>query len=134
MDKLAEQLKHDAAQIEVRFSDDFERRLTASLEGAVQEVPATRQERPRPAIFWWASSLTGAAAALLVVAVINLRPAIDEPEPVAATTSPVTVVTVPSIDLTAESAMLTRPLEKELESLQSDLKKAERKVREDIGL
>ena len=40
----------------------------------------------------------------------------------------------PPIDLNLEAAMLTAPLEAELEALQSDLKKAEEKVRRDIGL
>ena len=40
----------------------------------------------------------------------------------------------PPIDLNLEAAMLTAPLEEELEALQSDLKKAEEKVRRDIGL
>ena len=44
------------------------------------------------------------------------------------------VAAVPVIDWKAESAALTSPLQEELKKLQSDLKKAEEKVREDIGL
>ena len=40
----------------------------------------------------------------------------------------------PPIELNMETAMLTAPLQEELEALQSDLKKAEEKVRRDIGL
>jgi len=41
---------------------------------------------------------------------------------------------MPSIDLNAETAMLTGPLQQELDRLQSDLKKAEEKVKQEIGL
>jgi hypothetical protein len=41
---------------------------------------------------------------------------------------------MPTIDWKAESAMLTRPLQRELEDLQADLKKAEEKVKKEIGL
>ena len=50
------------------------------------------------------------------------------------TTSPVSVATIPRIDWKAESAMLTQPLQRELEDLQADLKKAEEKVKKEIGL
>ena len=49
--------------------------------------------------------------------------------------SPVTVAEVPAmIDLNMEAAMLTAPMQQELEALQSDLKKAEERVKRDIGL
>ena len=75
--------------------------------------------------------MTGVAAALAVIAIVNLQ----DPEPVEA--PPATMVAEelpPMIDLNAEAAMLTRPLQQELEDLQSDLKKAEEKVKRDIGL
>ena len=40
----------------------------------------------------------------------------------------------PVLFLEAENVRLTAPLRQELEDLQSDLKKAEEKVRRDIGL
>jgi hypothetical protein len=92
-------------------------------------------KQARPASFWWASSLTGVAAAMVVIVIINSQ---SQPkvEPVAqiAGTSPVPQVVTPTIDWKTESAMLTRPLQQELEDLQSDLKKAEEKVKRDIGL
>ena len=135
MDKLAKQLKADAAMIDVQVSDELDRRITASLHGVTPEKPNLPAERSRPAAFWWASSLTGVAAALVVIAIINSqsRPG-DEPVAQVAETSPVPVVTTPTIDWKTESAMLTRPLQQELEDLQSDLKKAEEKVKRDIGL
>ena len=133
MDNLTKQLKQDAGMIEVEISDELDRRINASLRSVkpVQETP-----RRRPAVFWWASSLTGVAAALVLIAVLNARSERDLPEampetsPVAMAASPVT----PIIEWNAESAMLTSPLRKELDDLQSDIDKARKKVREDIGL
>jgi len=134
MDKLAEQLKDDAAQIEVRISSEFDRRMAASLAGITPETPDTPRIGQRSAIFWWASSLTGAAAALVLIAVINSHSQVGDTEIVPPATSPVAVATLPTIDWKAESAMLTRPLRRELEDLQADLKKAEEKVKKEIGL
>ena len=135
MDKLAKQLKADAAMIDVRVSDELDRRITASLHGVTPERPDLPAKRPRPASFWWASSLTGVAAALIVIAIINAQsePG-DKPVPQVAGTSPVPEIATPTIDWKTESAMLTRPLQQELEDLQSDLMKAEEKVKRDIGL
>ncbi len=127
MDRLTEQLKRDADSIEVRVSDELDHRIEASLRSVTPEAPE-RRERARPFGFWWASSLTGFAAAAAVIVIINLQQ--DEPPPPAADL----VVTVPAIDWQTETAALTGPLQQELEDLRSDLKKAEKKVREDIGL
>jgi len=134
MDKLAKQLKDDAAQINVQISDELDRRITASLEGILPEVPDTPRVRHRPAAFWWASSATGAAAALVLIAVINSQSQVVDAPAVSPPPSPVSVATIPRIDWKAESAMLTRPLQRELEDLQADLKKAEEKVKKEIGL
>jgi hypothetical protein len=135
MDKLVKQLKANAAMIDVQVSDELDRRITASLQGVTPEKPDMPAEQSRPAAFWWASSLTGVAAALVVIAIFNSRsqPG-DDPVVQVAETSPVPAVTTPTIDWKTESAMLTRPLQQELEDLQSDLKKAEEKVKRDIGL
>ena len=83
------------------------------------------------------SSLTGIAAAALVIVIINSQsqqPGAESPGEVA-TTSPVALAaSMPIIDWKTESAMLTSPLREELENLQSDIKKAEEKVKQDIGL
>jgi len=134
MDKLAKQLKDDAARIDVRISDEFDRRMAASLEGITPEVPDAPRLRQRPAAFWWASSLTGVAAALVFIAVINSHSQVEVTEVISPPTSPVSMATIPTIDWKAESAMLTRPLQRELEDLQADLKKAEEKVKKEIGL
>jgi len=130
MDKLARQLHDDAQRIDVSVSDELDRRIEASLRAVTPEVEKPRPiPAARPALFWWASSITGVAAAVAVIAIANWQ-APEQPAP-----SPVNVAaTIPVIDLKAETAMLTGPLQQELDRLQSDLKKAEEKVKRDIGL
>ena len=131
MDKLADRLRRDADSIDVAVSDELDHRIAASLRGVTPEakvVSAVRSQRP--ALFWWASSLTGIAAAAAVIVIINLGA-----RDIRQTVTPATIASsVPAIDLKAETAMLTGPLEEELDALQSDLKKAEEIVKADIGL
>ena len=141
MDKLAKQLRTDAERIDVAVSDELEQRILASLRGVTPRAEASPDTLPRleqrPARFWWTSSLTGIAAAALVIVIINSQSQQPESElpGEAATPSPVALMTsMPVIDLKTESAMLTSPLLEELENLQSDIKKAEEKVKQDIGL
>jgi hypothetical protein len=134
MDKLAEKLKADAAAIDVHISDDLDRRIAASLQGVEPEQPSEAAPRPRPALFWWASSLSGVAAALAVIAIINSQSQTDDMPVAIAQTSPVNEILTPVIDWKTESAMLTQPLQRELEDLRADIRKAEEKVKQDIGL
>jgi len=130
MDKLAKKLRDDAERIDVSVSDELDRRIDASLRAVTPEREAQRPVASKPPLFWLASTLTGVAVAVTVIAVVNWQ----VPEaPVSATPSNI-VAAVPSIDLKAESAMLTGPLQDELDKLQSDLKKAEEKIKRDIGL
>lgn len=139
MDKLANRLRKDADDIDVAVSDELDHRIAASLRSVTphQESESFVTSR-RPALFWWASSLTGIVAAAAVIIVFNSA---TSEVPVPAT--PATTVTatgasiaaaVPVIDWQAETAMLTSQLQQELDALQSDIKKAEEKVRDDIGL
>jgi len=131
MDKLANRLREDADKIEVSVSEELDHRIAASLQGITPEAAAGKpRERARPLGFWWASSLTGIAAAIAVIVIIN-RQQVEEP-PVAVPAN--IVAAVPVFDLKAESAALTGPLQQELENLQADIRKAEKKVKEDIGL
>ena len=54
--------------------------------------------------------------------------------PAVATPTIVAADPMPLLHLDTEAVKLTEPLQQELEDLQSDLKKAEEKVRRDIGL
>ena len=131
MDKLASRLRHDADKIEATVSDELDRRIAASLRGVTPQTETVSAPKSRrPVLFWWASSLTGIAAAAALIIVINSQQPVYDTTP---TTSDV-MATVPVIDWKAESAMLTGQLQQELDNLQSDIKKAEQKVREDIGL
>ena len=129
MDKLAKQLRADADRINVTVSDELDHRIEASLWAVTPERESPSVPVNRPPLFWWASTITGVAAALAVLAIVNWQTA-EQPD-----APPVQVADLePPIDLNLEAAMLTAPLEEELEALQSDLKKAEEKVRRDIGL
>ena len=130
MDKLAKRLRDDAARIDIDVSEELDRRIEASLHAATPAAAAPVRPPAKPPLFWWASTITGIAAAVAVIAIVNLRVE-EQPDPVA----PVDLMaSTPRIELNAEAAMLTAPLQEELDKLQSDLKKAEEKVREDIGL
>ncbi len=131
MDKLANRLRRDAENIEVTVSDELDHRITASLRGVTPQVESVSAPRSRrPAMFWWASSLTGIAAAATVIIIVNSQ----QPQAPVTPTPANIVAAVPVIDWKTETATLTGQLQQELDDLQSDIKKAERKVREDIGL
>ena len=131
MDKLANRLRRDAESIEVEVSAELDGRITASLRNVTpEESSSAATVSQRPAMFWWASSLTGIAAAAAVIVIVNFQQA---EAPVKATPANI-VAAVPVIDWKTETAMLTGPLQQELEALRSDIEKAEKKVKEDIGL
>lgn len=131
MDKLASRLRRDADKIEVAVSDELDSRIAASLRSVnPQTEPSPAAESRRPALFWWASSFTGVAAAAAVIIIVNSQSAPETPVPTPAEI----IAAVPAIDWNAESAVYTGPLQQELLDLQSDIRKAEQKVRDDIGL
>lgn len=127
MDKLAKRLHDDALQIEARVSEQLDARINASLQSIEPEQPVARRRRPGSGSFWWASSLTGIAAAALVIAVVNLH----RPQPTAPGPAPRPSV-LPAIKWHTEAAVLTAPLEQEYEDLRSDLERAEEAVKQDI--
>ena len=134
MDKLKEALREDAAAIDATVSVELDHRIRASLEGIQPERPE-KAPRPRRGIsMWWASSLTGIAAAAAVIVAINLSR--DEVPEAAPTNTVAGAQNVPPVmpELTARAAVLAGPLEEELEALESDLRKAEQAVREEMGL
>ena len=132
MDNLARQLREDATSIDAEISAELDVRIRASLNSVEPEDSRRRREQARPPVFWLASSLTGVAAALAVIAIINLDSEDVPPQVVAERT--VQPITLPELDLNVEAAMLTSPLAEELANLQSDLKKAEEAVREDVRI
>ncbi len=129
MDKLATQLREDAARINVKVSSELDDRIRASLEAVTPERSPENAAPGRSRSMWWASSLTGIAAASVVIVLINL----NQPEPPAAV-SDTQVTGLFQPQLIIDPAVMTAPLQKELEDLEADLKKAEEAVRKDIGL
>ncbi len=129
MDKLAIQLREDAASINVEVSAELDDRIRASLEAVTQEGPLESAAPTRPRSMWWASSLTGILVASVVIVLINL---IQPEPPPAVIDTPVSAFFQPQ--LTIDPAVMTAPLQKELEDLEADLKKAEAAVRKEFGL
>jgi len=131
MDTVAERLRGDAERIEVPISPGLDDRIRASLVG-ISPAPGQASAAPsRSGLFWWASSLTGIAAALALIVISNL------PGPVPVTVPAMTAadnaqLTLPAIAWRIEPAVLTSPLEEEIEDLQSDLKKAEQALKRDL--
>ena len=136
MDKLANRLREDAANIDAQVSAQLDSRIQASL-AAIEPEIVQRQRKPRrrPVSFWLASSLTGVAATLAVIAILNIID-VDKPDEVSRTVADNAMqpIEIPVLDLDVEAAMLTGPLAKELEDLQADLKKAEEVVRRDVRI
>lgn len=131
MDELARRLREDAAKIDAEIPADLDRRIAASLVAA--ETSPRRAERGQglSLSLWWASSLTGIAAAAAVVLVLNLNS--GGYEPVGAPLADMLPL-LPELDLDVRPAMLTAPLQREFDNLRSDLEKAERAVREALPL
>jgi len=129
MDKLAMQLREDAAAINVEVSAELDDRIRASLQGVTPERPRENQPPVKQRSMWWASSFTGVAAVAALILVVNL----NQPEPIA---RPDETLIVPMLapNLIFEKAMMTTPLEQELDDLEADLKKAEETVKKELGL
>ena len=133
MDDFEDKLKRDAVKIPAEITPELEARIRASV-----EAQAPPRDRPKPVIpprTWLAAGLTGAAAAVLVMALLPSGP---QPQPVVEAPP---VRTVPehvtaferALPLEVEQAKLTAPLEQELENLRADLEQARRSVAEDMS-
>lgn len=129
MDKLAKQLRDDAHRIECSVSEELDDRIRASLEGVQPEAAQRPRRESKSFSFWWASSLTGVAAAIVTIAFINLK--VPDPGPDSTESNPQPLV-IPTVQWHTETAVLMSPLEQEFEDLQADLKKAEEAVKQDI--
>jgi hypothetical protein len=128
MDDLAKKLRADAEQIEVSISPLLDDRIRASLESANQDGVVTGR-RSQSASFWWASSLTGIAAALALIAIVN----VTGPEPeIGITEPPPPSLAMSRMEFNLQPAVLTQTLEQELADIQADLRKAEQVVRDDL--
>ena len=72
----------------------------------------------------------GVAAAVAMIAIVNTQ----DPAPQSRTEPAYPPLELPNVDWNAKSAVLVGPLQQEYENLQADLKKAEKALKEDIGL
>ena len=138
MDELESRLKKDAEAIDTTVSPQLRSRIDASLHAAEQDRKDATGAQPGHRL-WWLSSLTGLAAALLVIALLNVNrdePGADVPveSPTARSVDPFGRPLAESFPLDARPAVLTGPLQEELDNLQTDLEKVRESVEEDIRL
>lgn len=138
MDDFEKRLKQDAARIEVAISPQLEERLDASLHSAGREAPG-QTRRSSTSGLWWASSLTGLAATVLVIVLVNWnRTDMDIEAPVLTAGD-----TVPDyreymdqlqerLPLNTQTADFGQGLEEELTRLQADIEKARENVSREL--
>jgi len=138
MDNFEKRLKRDAQDIDADPSPQLASRIEASLQ-SVERIEPVRQKRSATSNLWWASSLTGLAAAAAVIALLNLNQSGPEPvlpEQTAFQTVPDAREYLQQIQgrlpLRADTAEFTHGLEDELTRLRADLEKARKKVNQDI--
>ncbi|MFQ5548580.1 MAG: hypothetical protein ACE5FV_09820, partial [Woeseia sp.] len=124
MDRLQKRLAEDARRIQADPGPELQERIRASLEAT---RPADRTPRPKATpgtSLWLASSLTGLAAALVIIAVLNTNGGVEPTTPTDIAPQPQINLSIQGFPLNTETAEWTAPLEQELENLQSDLEKA----------
>lgn len=135
MDEFERRLKRDAEDIRGGISPELRSRIDASLR-ATEQIRPVPESRTSGMNLWWASSLTGLAAAIIVIVLINWNQSATGPLPAATLANE----TVPSYVNEFQSlyrpplktAEFTRPLEEELVRLQADIERARASVKEDI--
>ena len=132
MDKLERRLRDDAAEIRAEVSPDLRVRIHESLQSA-RPMPPARREFSLP--LWLAASVTGAAAAVVAIALLNVGDLEETRE--AADSAPYSVPQYVNelqreLPLRATTAELTAPLEEEMKNLRSDLERARENVERDL--
>ena len=136
MDEFEHRLKLDAQAIRAGISPELRSRIDASLRATEQIRPVP--ESPAPGMnLWWASSLTGLTAAVIVIVLINWNGPSTVPAPaeqVADRTVPVAVDELQGLypPWLIKTADFAGPLEEELARLQADIERARENVKKDI--
>ena len=133
MDEFENRLKRDAEDIQATVSPELRTRIDASLR-ATEQIRPVPESRTPDVNLWWASSMTGLAAAVIVIVLINWNRPATELVPAE------TIASVPEVssELPAlyrpqiKTAEFTNPLEEELVKLQADIERARLSVKEDI--
>jgi len=138
MDDFEKRLKQDANAVDADISPELRSRIDASLRGVEQVRPVTKAPASQNSL-WWVSSLTGLAAAIVIIVMLNLNQTESVSEPSAESLANGVTVPESSDDsplippmLDIQAADFASPLEEELLKLQSDLEKARDSVREDV--
>jgi len=136
MDEFENRLKLDADAIRAGVSPELRSRIDASLRATEQIRPVPESRAPGLNL-WWASSLTGLAAAIIVIVLVNWnQPATEQVpvEQVAARTVPVAVDELQGFypPRLLKNADFAGPLEEELVRLRADIERARENVKKDI--
>ncbi|HSD69354.1 MAG TPA: hypothetical protein VLB07_07370 [Woeseiaceae bacterium] len=139
---LEQRLRADAQQIVADVSPELRARIEASIRSVapIRSVPISRDADRSGGPGWWASGLTGLAAALLIILLVNTNRG-SGPTPESVTEESVAITVTPEVDegpgmlpLKLRTADLTGPLEEELVRLQADIEKARQTVERDLRL
>jgi len=135
MDEFERRLKQDAEDISGGISPELRTRIDASLR-AMEQIRPVPESRAPGMNLWWASSLTGLATAVIVIALINWNQPATVPLPAAEAANETVPDYVDEIQSfyppRLKTAEFTNPLEEELVRLQADIEKARESVKEDI--
>ena len=135
MDEFENRLKRDAEDIRAGISPELQSRIDASLR-ATEQIRPVPESRASGMNLWWTSSLTGLAAAIIVIVLINWNRPVTELVPeqtVAERTVPEWVEPFQGLYRPQiKTAEFTNPLEEELVRLQADIERARENVKEDI--
>lgn len=140
MDDFEKRLKNDAMQIRSEVSPELENRIESSLRSVGRDIPVV-ERRTASSKLWWASSLTGLAMALLVIALVNWNSATTDAPPEMRAENP--GETVPDhreylrqlqeqVAPQPGSVEFANSLEEELNNLQADFEKVRENVARDI--
>lgn len=137
MDEFERKLKDDADRIEATVSPALQARLDATVHALEPKSTSTLNSQPGIG-WWWLSSLTGVAAALLLIVYLNRGDDIGDATPVAVdSTDNVAIAPLVDVPLDVRSAEFAGgfadPLAEELENLKSDFEKAREKLGYDPG-
>jgi hypothetical protein len=136
MDELERQLKEDAGLIRADLSPQLQARIRASVESTSPADEVARGALMPPGTnLWWVSSLTGVAAAALIIVLVNWKTATGPVEEQPLPSTPRAVLSIhEGFPLNVETADWAQPLEEELRNLQSDLEKARDNVERDLRI
>ena len=140
MDKLEENLKQDAANIQVEVSSELAARIASSVHATKREAKNSdnKASKSSPWSLWWLSSVTGLVAAVVVISLVNRNVAEEPVVPEETSTASVVPEYVRQLRqgfaLNAKNADFAEPLEDELEKLRTDIEKARKNVEQDLRL